>query len=375
MPISPPAANSAEQPRWDPWMLWDGERYHLYYLSGQVDQAPWWKISWICGAQSIDGCQWSHLGQVLAPLKNEGWESGRIFAGSTYQNNSAEGSKEDKYYLFYSAAGKDDIANEAIGLATSADGVNWQRTQQPLLSWKDAVDIVTPMGVGYAGRCNWAGHLHWRDPYVVKVPGEKMPEENKYYLYFCTSLTDAERYQGGLGVAIADQLDGPYQLLPPAAGPGISTTGSTAGSTEGSDLWPFYHLERPQVVAAWGRYHLFFSCFKESVNPLWLRTVGEDNVSDSTLYWYVADQPTGPFRPVSDLPVVPGSESTGLYGTTFFPELGDWGPLAQAAASNLDKIEMRVLGWYYQDFRLAIANEFSAVWTQQQLTIVKNNVD
>lgn len=373
MPISPPAANSAEQPRWDPWMLWDGERYHLYYLSGQVDQDPWWKISWICGAQSTDGCQWNHLGQVLAPRKDEGWESGRIFAGSTYQNNGAEaGSTEDKYYLFYSAASEDDIAHEAIGLATSVDGVNWQRTQQPLLSWKDAVDIVTPTGIGYAGRCNWAGHLHWRDPYVVNVP-----EENKYYLFFCTSLTDAKRYQGGLGVAIAGHLNGPYQLLPPAAGPSISAADSTAGSTEGSSLWPFYHLERPQVVAAWGRYHLFFSCFKESVNPLWLETVGEDNISDSTLYWYVADQPTGPFLPVSDLPVVPGSESTGLYGTTFFPELGDWGPLAQTAAgNNLDKkIEMTVLGWYYQDFRLAIANEFSAVWTQQQLTIVKNNVD
>ncbi|MEL7224883.1 MAG: glycoside hydrolase family 68 protein, partial [Cyanobacteria bacterium J06576_12] len=300
MSLAPP--NPSSLPRWDPWILPDGDGYLLFYLSGRTDEDPWWKTSWICGGYSQNGKHWHHSGPVIEPLPNQGWESGRIFAGSAYKEN-------DRYYLFYSAASEDDIANEAIGLATSQDGKSWQRALQPLLSWKDSVNIRSSGGVGYAGRCNWDNHLHWRDPYVVKSAADE-----KYYLFFCTSLTGAERYQGGLGIAIADKINGPYQLLPPAAGPGIASNTNSAET----ELWPFYHLERPQVIFFQGRYHLFFSCFKESINPLWLAEIGENKVSDSTLYWYVSEKITGPFHPANDLPVVPGSESTELYGTTFF---------------------------------------------------------
>jgi len=377
-------------PRWDPWVLRDGDTYRLFYLGGRTDQDPWWKTSWICGGTAQDWGQWQHTGPVLEPvlepLAGDGWESGRIFAGSTYKEAGL-------YYLFYSAASQADIANEAIGLATSTDGVHWQRAERPLLSWKDAVkdaaDVRSPSGVGYAGRCNLAGHLHWRDPYViksvVKSVGPSAPsapsEQEKYYLFFCTSLTDTKQYQGGLGVAVSDRLGGPYRLLPPAAGPGIAAKAARtdeasidkAHTDKEDELWPFYHLERPQVVFFRGQYHLFFSCFKHSINPLWLEKIGEHNVSDSTLYWYVSELATGPFRPMSDLPVVPGSKTTGLYGTTFFPLAagGDWSQVAKmndAAAS----LELAVLGWYFEDYRLAIAREFSALWSADGLKIVAN---
>lgn len=358
---SPPPLNQ-QPPRWDPWILQDGERYRLFYLSGRTDQMPWWKTSWICEAQSADMRQWQQLGPVLEPLGNGGWESGRLFAGSTYKEG-------ETYYLFYSAAPESDIAQEAIGLATSSDGRHWQRRESPLLSFNDAfeengVDSLgeslhqrTATGTRYAGQCNWASHLHWRDPYIVKEPTTQ-----KYYLFFCASLTSSALYQGGLGVAVADQLAGPYQLLPPAAGPGLVNTASDASSN-----WPFYHLERPQIVYFQEKYHLFFSCFKEFVNPDWLKKIGPEKVTDSTLYWYVCDQITGPFQPVSDLPVVLGSRSTGLYGTTFFPmhAQGSWQQAAQA-----DEMEMTVLGWYYDSYRLAVSQEFRAVWTPSGLEIV-----
>ncbi|MEL7052890.1 MAG: beta-fructosidase [Cyanobacteria bacterium J06588_5] len=367
MNLSPSIAQ--DSPRWDPWILTEDSGYRLFYLGGRTDQDPWWKTSWICGARSQDARHWQHTGPVLEPLANEGWESGRIFAGSTYKSTDKEGSR---YYLFYSAASKQDIANEAIGLATSTDTQHWQRSNSPLLSWENALGIQSPSGVGYAGRCNWAGHLHWRDPYVVKST-----ENNRYYLFFCTSLTHAERYQGGLGIAVADAIDGPYQLLPPAAGPGISTARlpTDPNFIKDSQTWPFYHLERPQIIFFQGRYHLFFSCFKDFINPLWLAKIGAERVSDSTLYWYVAEQITGPFLPISDLPVVPGSESTGLYGTTFFPLSlgGDWSRVEQVDLLAAERFEMTVLGWYYREYRLAIAQEFSAIWTKQGLRIVAND--
>lgn len=363
--ISPQTFSPQTSPRWDPWVLKDGDTYHLFYLGGRTDQDPWWKTSWICGARSDDFRHWQHIGRVLEPVPSNsdregphrGWESGRLFAGSTYK---AEG----RYYLFYSAASEADIAQEAIGLATSADGVQWQRSEQPLLSFAQAANVQAPLGVSYAGRCQWANHLHWRDPYVVQSV-----ETQKYYLFFCASLTHINRYQGGLGVAVANRLEGPYRLLPPAAGPGIQQ--KLTRETDDS-LWPFYHLERPQVIFCQGRYHLFFSCFKDFVDPAWLAQVGPQNVGDSTLYWYVADDITGPFTPIADLPVVPGSQETGLYGTSFFKlpskAVGSKGTVFKPS----DAVEMTVLGWYHQNYRLAIAQEFSAIWTPESLRIVAN---
>jgi hypothetical protein len=345
---------SSHIPCWDPWILKDRDIYRLFYLSGRTDQEPWWKTSWICEARSSDMRQWQHLGPILQPLNNQGWESGRLFAGSAYK-------EADTYYLFYSAACESDIATEAIGLATSTDGINWQRLEHPLLSFQpdtslNFVSKAPDLGI-YAGRDSQSNHLHWRDPYVVKDPLTQ-----QYYLFFCASVMAAASeqsfYQGGVGVAmakpskgIANHIGGPYQLLSPAAGPGITTTDA--------DTWPFHHLERPQIIYFQGQYHLFFSCFKDFVNPRWLSRIGANRVSDSTLYWYVSDSITGPFEPSSPVPVVPGSESTGLYGTTFspLPLLENWQQIHHAS-----EVQLAVLGWYAKDFRLAIAREFYGIW-------------
>jgi hypothetical protein len=337
-----PSESMSQAPCWDPWILKDKEIYRLFYLSGRTDQNPWWKTSWICEAQSSDMLHWQHLGPVLQPLDspsdNGSWESGRLFAGSAYK-------EADTRYLFYSAACESDISQEAIGLAISTDGMSWQRLDNPLLSFQKDASSDSSLGAYYAGRCNASNHLHWRDPYVVKEPITQ-----KYYLFFCASLTGASLYQGGVGVAIADHLAGPYHLLPPAAGSGV-----------------FHHLERPQVIYFQGQYHLFFSCFKDFINPLWLEQVGANRVSDSTLYWYVSDSIAGPFEPTSSLPVVPGSETTGLYGTTFspLPWLENWQQINAAS-----EVKMTVLGWYSQNFRLAVAQEFYALWTASGIEIV-----
>ncbi|MEL6263070.1 MAG: family 43 glycosylhydrolase [Cyanobacteria bacterium J06631_12] len=356
MALSPDLDQAA--PCWDPWILKEEDGYRLFYLSGRTDQDPWWGTSWICGAHSQDLQRWQHMGPILEPLSNEGWESGRLFAGSAYKI-------QGRYYLFYSAASKDDIASEAIGLATSDDGVQWQRSHRPLLAWSEADAVQASPGVSYAGRCRWASHLHWRDPYIVQSV-----ETQKYYLFFCASLGHTDRYQGGLGVAIADQLGGPYQLLPPAAGPGVESISMGTTPSVNQALWPFYHLERPQIIFFQGRYHLFFSCFKQFVNPLWLEQLGTHTVSDSTLYWYVSDNIMGPFLPSSSLPVVLGSEKTGLYGTTFF----DLPPSdTDVELANSEPFEMKVIGWYSKDYRLAIAQEFSAIWTSESLKILASS--
>ena len=107
---------------WDPWILKDGDVYRMFYLKGIEGQTPWWTVSKLCGAISPDLHQWQDLGTILEPEPANDWESGRIFAGCTYKEDGI-------YYLFYSAAGKPEphLKNEAIGLATSRDGLHFFR--------------------------------------------------------------------------------------------------------------------------------------------------------------------------------------------------------------------------------------------------------
>ncbi|MBD3884085.1 family 43 glycosylhydrolase [Phormidium tenue FACHB-886] len=276
---------------WDPWILKDDEVYRMFYLKGVEGLTPWWTISNICGAVSTDLENWQDLGILLEPNQANDWESGRVCAGCTYKENGI-------YYLFYSAGGKEmpHLRNEAIGLATSTDGVHFERVSDRPLLVPEADSL-------WYRRSNWTNHFHWRDPYLFK--DEKT---GKYYLFICASENVPGNFQGCVGLAVADKISGPYEILPPAI----------AAPPEAIEMWGFYHLERPQVIYRDGKYHLFFSCFKMFSNQRWLQSIKHRRITNSSLYWYVSEQIAGPYQPIDpDNFVVEGSEKTGLYGTNF----------------------------------------------------------
>ncbi len=310
-----------EPMNWDPWILPDGEVYRLFYLRGLAGQNPWWTISKVCGAISTDLQHWQDLGTLLEPNPEHPWESGRILAGCTHK-------EEGLYYLFYAASGTGlELKNEAIGLATSVDGLHWQRHHHYLVQ-PDEHDR-------WYGRCNWTGHFHWRDPYVFKDP-----QTSRYYLFICASSKTPGDFQGCVGLAVADQITGPYELLPPV----LSTPTDTAAD------WPYYHTERPQVIFKDDQYHLFFSCFRTFLNPRWLQKTDLKRITTSSLYWYVSDTITGPFQPAGhDGAIVAGSDKTGLYGTN----------LLQVATEPEQFI---AYGWYHRLHTLEVSPVFQANW-------------
>lgn len=311
---------------WDPWILKDDDVYRMFYLKGLEGQNPWWTVSNICGAVSTDMHQWQDLGSILEPDPANNWESGRICAGCTY--------KEDNiYYLFYSAGGKEEphLKNEAIGLATSRDGLHFSRTSKNYLLKPDEDDP-------WYGRSNWTGHFHWRDPYIFKDD-----QTGNYYMFICASSKVPGNFQGCVGLAVADKVSGPYNLLPPAV----------EAPTNGEENWPYYHMERPQVIYKDGKYHLFFSCFKMLMNPKWLQELNHRRITNSSLYWYISDHITGPYKPVNnDEFIVKGSEKTGMYGTNFL----------QVSTPE----EFIAYGWYHRLHALAVSQAFRVNW--------KNNV-
>lgn len=311
-----------EPMNWDPWILKDGDVYRLFYLRGLEGQNPWWTVSKICGAISTDMKQWQDLGTILEPEPANAWESGRISAGCTYK-------EDDTYYLFYSAGGKElpDLKNEGIGLATSRDGLHFSRHSKEYLLRPDDSDR-------WYGRSNWTLHYHWRDPYIFKDD-----KTGSYYMFICASSKVSGNFQGCIGLAVADKISGPYKLLPPAL----------EAPVDAADNWPYYHLERPQVIYKGGKYHLLFSCFKMFMNQKWLQTLKHKRITNSSLYWYISDSITGPFKPVNDDEyIVRGSERTGMYGINFLQ------------VSNPE--EFIAYGWYHRIHALEVSPAFRVIW-------------
>ncbi|MBW4506245.1 MAG: glycoside hydrolase family 68 protein [Scytonematopsis contorta HA4267-MV1] len=323
-------------PSWDPWILKDGDIYRLFYLVGPRDSVTWWIEGTIHGAISKDMKSWKNIGIVLDADPNNAWESGRMLAGCARKEDGVN-------YLFYSAAGQgEEIMNEGIGLATSLDGLHWERHSNKQLVKSDCEHLWYGRFKRQMGERIF-DHHQWRDPYVVKDS-----QSGKYYMFICAYLNQGGEglFRGCVGVAVADNIAGPYELLPPAAAPFV----------EGTKESPFYEMERPQVIYRNGKYHLFFSCWTTWLNPKWLEKVGTDNITDSSLYWYVSDSITGPFEPVSEKPIVTGSEKTGIYGTNFFP-----------APDNPE--EFIAYGWYYRRMTLATAAVHQVRWDNDSIEI------
>jgi beta-fructofuranosidase len=310
-----------EPMNWDPWILKDGNVYRLFYLRGLEGQNPWWTVSKICGAISTDLKHWQDLGTLLEPEPANYWESARIFAGCTYKENGI-------YYLFYSAGGKEGIHIEAIGLATSRDGLHFSRYSNNYLLKPDDDDT-------WYGRCNCTEPFHWRDPYIFKDD-----KTGSYYMFICASAKTSGNFQGCIGLAVADKISGPYKLLPPAVKVPV----------DAAEEWPYYHMERPQVIYRDGKYHLFFSCFKMFMNPKWLQKVNSKRVTNSSLYWYISDSIEGPYQPVNNNNfIVRGSEKTGMYGTNFLQV-------------SSEPEEFVAYGWYHRLHTLGVSQAFAAIW-------------
>lgn len=180
------------------------------------------------------------------------------------------------------------------------------------------------------GIWDWTAHFHWRDPYIFN------DDTGKYYMFICASAKTPGYFQGCLGLAVADKITGPYKILPPAVQIPIDT----------AEDWPYYHLERLQVIYKGGKYHLFFSCFKMYMNPRWLQKVNSKRVTNSSLYWYVSDSVEDPYKPINDDDfIVRGSETTGIYGTNFMQV-------------STDPEEWIAYGWYH---RLYAFSSFTSV--------------
>jgi beta-fructofuranosidase len=317
---------------WDAILFKDNELYRLFYLTGSREAIPFYSVGSMGSAVSQDLCQWQSLGLIIQPSPSHSWKSGRILSGSVY--------KEEKiYYFFYAASPSEPhILHERIGISKSTDATHWEHQS----------DVFLEIDNRYYGSQNSqyketvVEHIPWRDPFIFKDQ-----DSQKYYMFI--TARDNNRvghYNACLGLAVADKVNGPYQVLPPILRPTFD---------EISPKGIFTEMERPQIIFRNEKFYIFFSANVEHVNPEWIDKVGAEQITDSSLYCYVAERITGPYQPLVEKPIVKGSDKTELYATNFIE-----GPEGKLMA----------YGTYPSSFTLEVSPRFSVIWEDDAIEIL-----
>lgn len=266
---------------WDFWLVspqeWRDQHalYHLFYLQAPRslhDPNLRHGMATVGHAVSHDLRHWVHRGTVLEAGSPGSWDDRAIWTGSvTIRDGLA--------YMFYTALGKaEQTPVQRIGLAISSDLVHWERhPDNPLLE----VDTrwYEPQSAEHGGTQTW------RDPHVVYAS-----EEQAYYMFF-SARTNEGSLDGRavIGLARSTNLLS-WKILPP-----VSISGD------------FTEMEVPQVVALNGRYYLLFCATRHAT--------AHESPSEARgwigTHYLVADTLTGPYRPLTNEPLV--ADAAGTY--------------------------------------------------------------
>ena len=260
---------------WDFWLLSPHEwgdlhgPHHLYYLQAPrtlSDPDLRHGVATVGHAVSHDLRQWIPHGTVLEAGHPGSWDDRAIWTGSVIVRDGLA-------YMFYTGtclAEKGLV--QRIGLAISTDLTHWeQHAGNPLVE-------VDARWYELQSSARWEAQA-WRDPYVVYSS-----EEGVYYMFLSARVnTGPYDGRGVIGLARSTNLLS-WEVLPPVNMPGH-----------------FTEMEVPQVVLLNGRYYLLFCASRHAAAQVsnWWGT-----------HYLVADTLTGPYRSLTDEPLLASTSGT-----------------------------------------------------------------
>jgi predicted GH43/DUF377 family glycosyl hydrolase len=150
-------------------ILFDENIYKMWFTTISSDSK-----GYVFYATSTDGISWVRAIDfpVLSPSSSNTWDDGIVSAGAVI--------KVDSLYKMYYSGYSYGTGIYQIGLATSADGINWFKNPNPILT----------------GSSNWETNVGVTD--VIKI-------NNTYYLYYHGRTSDVN-YQ--INIGLATSVDG-----------------------------------------------------------------------------------------------------------------------------------------------------------------------
>ena len=266
---------------WDFWLVSPNEwgdssvPYHLYYLQApRTLSDPYLRhgVATVGHAVSRDLRQWVQSGTALEAGKPGSWDDRAIWTGSIRVRDGVA-------YMFYTGLCQaEKTAVQRIGLAVSNDLVHWERHPRNPLVEVDTRWYEPQSTERFEAQA-------WRDPYIVYSSDEEV-----YYMFLSARVnTGPHDGRGVIGLARSTNLLS-WEVLPPVSIPG-----------------DFTEMEVPQVVHLNGRYYLLFCAARHSAARLSPAGV----TSWFGTHYMVAERLTGPYRALTDEPLV--ADVTGTY--------------------------------------------------------------
>jgi predicted GH43/DUF377 family glycosyl hydrolase len=190
---------------------------------------------------------------VFAPTSSNNWESLMIFTAGAV-------AAEDKYYLYYTGISRNWPEDVGIGVATSSDGVLWERTSD--------VPVLTSEGIEFA---------------VQTILGSSalVQDDGTWVLYFYSIGTPDNPQQGAswIGRATADNPYGPFIAdAEPVLLPGI----------EGA--WDSFTVNDPHVIQVGDGYWMYYDGSDDDPEVTGFESIGLA-FSEDGIVWTKYDDP------------------------------------------------------------------------------------
>ncbi len=167
--LTPNPENKWESDLNRPCVIKKGNTYHMWY-TGQADGK-----SWIGYATSLDGKAWTRLSKTPVLSAELAWEKTSVMCPSVIWDQKAK-----TYKMWYS--GGEQYEPDAIGYATSTDGINWKKDTQNPVFQNDPTN-------------------KWEQ---AKVTACQVIKEDDHYLMFYIGFRDVDYAQ----IGIAKSKDG-----------------------------------------------------------------------------------------------------------------------------------------------------------------------
>ena len=144
---------------WDSWFVFDGEKYHAFYLSASRalgDPNRRHRHPIVGHATSTDLTDWTILPDALIVSESPAFDSWTTWTGSVVRGD------DGRWWMFYTGTSREDGGDiQTIGAAVSNDLITWEKlSNRPLVeadpTWYETLD-----------KSIWHDQA-WRDPWVFK---------------------------------------------------------------------------------------------------------------------------------------------------------------------------------------------------------------